>query len=102
MLGCERTRLVRFDVLLGIGQVTGDVPMGTDAKWNEDTGADTSLNVQVNTNDGRLLEQFTLAIYDDDVRTLGAAERIACKNRSYDHGKLMVIVVSEKTSADLS
>ena len=75
--------------------------MGTDTKWNEDTGADTSLNIQVNTSDGRLLEHFTLAVYDDDVRTLGAANRIAHKNRSYDHGKLVVIVVSEKTSTDL-
>ena len=75
--------------------------MGTDAKWNEDTGADTSLNIQVNTNDGRLLEQFTLAVYDDDVRTLGAADRIAHKNGSYNHGKLMVIFVSEKTLTDL-
>ena len=75
--------------------------MSTDAKRNADTGADTSLNIQVNTNDGRLLQEFSLAVYDDDVRTLGAAERIACKNRSYDHGKLMVFVVSEKTSTDL-
>ena len=75
--------------------------MSTDAKRDADAGTDTSFNIQVSTNDGRLLGEFTLSLYGDDVRTLGAVERIACKNRSDNHGEPLAIVVSEETSTKL-
>ena len=100
-MGREGTRMVRFDVYIDKRQVIGDVPVSTDAKKTSNNTADTSLNIQVNTSDGRLLQEFSLDVYDDDVRTLGAAKRIACKNRSYDHGKLVVFFVGEKTPADV-
>ncbi len=79
--------------------------MSTDAQRDGDASADTSFadtsfNIQVCTNDGRLLSEFTLAVYDDDVRTLGAAERIARKNPSDHQGEPLVIVVSEETSTN--
>jgi len=77
--------------------------MSTNAKRDADAGADilTPFDIQVCSKDGRLLSEFTLSLYDDDVGTLGAAERCARKNLSDNHGKPLVIVVSEETSTKL-
>ena len=77
--------------------------MTTNTKMTADAGVDifTSSDILVCSNDGRLLRRFLLNVYDDDVRSLGAAERVATKNTSDNQGKRFVVVVSNETSTKL-
>jgi hypothetical protein len=57
----------------------------------------TEFNVQVCSNDGRLLSEYSLTGKDHDVRTLAAAENSARTNLSDHHGEPLVVVVTEQT-----
>ncbi len=77
--------------------------MSAKAKKYADAGAEirTTFNVQVCSQEGRLLREYTLTRHDDDVSTLNAAARCACKNLSDYHGEPLVVVVSEETLTKL-
>ena len=75
--------------------------MNTNAKRDADADILTPFDIQVCSQDGRLLSEFTLTLYDDDVGTLGAAERCARQNLSDYKGEPLVIVVSEETATNL-
>ena len=57
----------------------------------------TEFNVQVCSNDGRLLSEYSLTGKDHDVRTLAAAVSTARTNLADHHGEPLVIVVTEQT-----
>ena len=76
--------------------------MSTDAKRNADANADTSFvdtsfDIQVCTDDGRLLNEFTLTGNDDKVTTLKSAERHVRRGLSNYKGDPLVIFLSEQT-----
>ena len=71
--------------------------MSTSTKRDTDTAMLTKFDVQVCSQDGRLLREYTLNRRDDGVCTLGDAESCACKNLSDAHGDPLVVVVSEET-----
>ncbi|MEE9157853.1 MAG: hypothetical protein V3U60_05650 [Gammaproteobacteria bacterium] len=77
----------------------GDLPMSANARKEADAGAEilTTFNIQVCSKDGRLLSEYTLTRHDDDVSTLKAAERCACKNLFDHHGESLLVVVTEET-----
>ena len=71
--------------------------MSTDAKRNADANADTSFDIQVCTDDGRLLNEFTLTGKDDKVTTLKSAEDHVRLGFSNYKGEPLVICLSEET-----
>ena len=76
--------------------------MSTDAKRDADAGADssfvdTSFDIQVCTDDGQLLREFTLTGNDDKVTTLKSAEDHVRLGLSSYKGEPLVIFLSEET-----
>jgi hypothetical protein len=83
--------------------LSGGAPMSTKTKKNAyaDEALLTTFNIQVCSNDGRLLSEYTLTQNDHDVKTLGAAENCACDNLAGYHGEPLIVVVSEETLSKL-
>ncbi len=78
--------------------------MRTKTKKKADTETQSIFNIQVCSQDGRLLSEYTLTQRENDVSTLGAAERCACENLAdYQgmQGEQVVVVVSEETLTKL-
>ncbi len=76
--------------------------MSTDAKQDADAVTDTlfvdtSFDIQVCTDDGRLLNEFTLTGNDDKVTTLKFAEHHVRVGFSNYKGEPLVIFLSEET-----
>ena len=71
--------------------------MRTDAKKkvNDAVDNESMFNIQVCSNDGRMLNEYTLTPNDNDVSTLNAAESCACESLSDYRGDPLVVVVSE-------
>ena len=78
--------------------------MGAKATKRTDSEAQSTFNIQVCSKDGRLLSEYTLTQQENDVRTLGAAERCACENLVNYQGNRddqLVVVISEETLTKL-
>ena len=77
--------------------------MSTDAKRKDHDGVDIEamFNIQVCSNDGRMLSEYTLTRGEHDIHTLNAAESCACENLSDYQGEPLVVVVSEETLTKL-
>jgi len=77
----------------------GDLPMSANARKEADASAEilTTFNIRLCSKDGQLLSEYTLTRHDDDVSTLQAAERCACKKLSNYDGESLVVVVTEET-----
>ncbi len=76
--------------------------MSTNAKRDADASADTSFadtsfNIQVCANDGRLLNEFTLTENNHKVTTLESAEDHVRLGLSNYKGEPLVVVLSEET-----
>lgn len=78
--------------------------MSTNTKKKADASEEllSTFNIQVCSNDGRLLSEYTLTRNDHDVRTLKAAESCACENLADYQGEPLIVVVSEETLSELS
>ena len=77
--------------------------MSTDAKKKDHdvTDIEAMFNIQVCSNDGRMLSEYTLNREEHDVSTLSAAESCACDNLADYQGEPLVVVVSEETLTKL-
>jgi hypothetical protein len=77
--------------------------MRTKMKKNADSNAETQtrFNIQVCSEDGRLLSEYDTTQCEIEVHTLKAAERCARNNLSDYKGEPLVVVVSEHTLTNL-
>jgi len=62
-----------------------------------DTGVQSTFTVQVLSNEGRLLSEYSLSREKHRIATLAAAEECALARLSDYHGEYLVIVVSEES-----
>ncbi len=75
--------------------------MSVNAKKNADAESQATFNIQVCSEEGQLLSEYTLTKHDHDIRTLKAAESCACESLSDYQGEPLVVVVSEQTLTKL-